>query len=86
MPPVVVVAVIALVVIAPVVLPPAPITLPVTRHVDLVVPLVLHEIDRPPTGVILVTVLAPMLRVTRRHAEGASTMPTGGGCTTIGCG
>src|SRR5258705_2476820 len=47
----------------------AAVLLPVGRNVDVVVPAVLHEIDTVATGVVLMAVLAPVLRVTRRDSQ-----------------
>ena len=43
--------------------------LPIMRNVDIVVPAVLHEINRASTRGVLATVLAPMLCMARRHVE-----------------
>src|SRR5215471_20914552 len=43
--------------------------LAITRHVDLVVPAVLHEIHRPAASVVFAAVLAPVLGVTGGHVQ-----------------
>src|SRR5271167_2678838 len=41
----------------------------VSRHVLVVVPVVAHEVDPPAAGVVLRTMLAPVLLVPRRHVK-----------------
>lgn len=41
----------------------------VSRHVFIVVPVISHEIDSSATGVVLSTMLAPMLLVSGRHMQ-----------------
>ncbi len=45
------------------------VALAVARHVLMLVPVILHEIDRLATGVVLAAMLAPVLSVTRRYVE-----------------
>src|SRR5512132_2563523 len=47
----------------------AVVALVVGRHIDVVVPRVLHEEDALTAGVILVAVLGPVLRVARRNVQ-----------------
>jgi hypothetical protein len=37
------------------------------RHIDFVIPSVLHEIDRSATGIVFVAMLAPLFCVSRRN-------------------
>ncbi len=41
-------------------------------HIDVIVPLIFHEIDGPATGIVLVAMLAPVFCVSRRniHIDG----------------
>jgi len=41
----------------------------VSRHVFIVVPIIAHEVDPPAAGVVLRTMLAPVLLVPRRHVQ-----------------
>ena len=43
--------------------------LAIVRDIHFVVPVILHEIDWPVTGVIFMAVFAPVFGVTRRHME-----------------
>ena len=43
------------------------VTVLVVRYIFVVVPIVSDEVDRPATGVVLSTVLTPVLLVTWRH-------------------
>ena len=60
-------AVLAAVVIVPVM--PLAVFLPVFRDVLIVVPTVLHKVDRPATRVVLAAVLAPIFFMSRAHVE-----------------
>ncbi len=39
------------------------------RNIDIIVPFVFYEIDRMATGIVLTAVLAPVLRMSRRHVQ-----------------
>src|SRR3974377_408106 len=45
------------------------IALAIVRDIDIVVPAIVHEIDAASAGVILITMLAPVLGVSRRHTQ-----------------
>jgi hypothetical protein len=55
--------------VIPVLVPALAMLFLVTRHILAVVPVVLHKVDSLATGVVFVTVLAPMFGVARRHAQ-----------------
>ncbi|HVA40650.1 MAG TPA: hypothetical protein VNF49_08295 [Candidatus Binataceae bacterium] len=61
------IAVIAMVAVTPVMLPPVTIT--PLRDVDVVIPTVLHKIDRTIARVILPAVLPPVTFIARRHVQ-----------------
>src|SRR5512136_1863603 len=42
---------------------------PMIRHINIVVPLVTHEIDGSSASIIFLTVLAPVLLMTRRYVQ-----------------
>ena len=39
------------------------------RYIDVVIPLIFHEIDGPATGIILMTMLTPVFCVSRRNIQ-----------------
>ena len=39
------------------------------RYVDVVIPLMLHEIDRPATGIVFMTMFSPVFFVSRRNMQ-----------------
>ena len=43
--------------------------LPVMRHIDIVVPIVTHEIDRPSASIIFGAVFVPVFLMTRRYVH-----------------
>jgi hypothetical protein len=45
------------------------IALTITRRVNIVVPMIVHEVDPPPAGMVLVAVFAPMLGMPWRYAQ-----------------
>ena len=42
---------------------------PMMRHIDIIVPFVAYEIDRSSASIIFLTVLVPVLLMTRRHVQ-----------------
>ena len=41
----------------------------VFRHIDIVVPIIAYEIDRPVAGIVFITMLLPLFLVSRRNME-----------------
>ena len=39
------------------------------RYIDVVIPLISHEIDRPATGIVFMTMFCPMFFVSRRNMQ-----------------
>ena len=51
----------------------------VFRHIDLIIPLIVHEIDRPVAGIVFFTMFSPLFLVPRWDAQVERLMHNAGG-------